>query len=59
MKVYQVKYAITFWGTLVLVLHCYCGDNIKYGFLSKHLFQTKQQYAGWENAKVTTSFYKK
>ena len=24
-------------------LHCYCGDNAKYGLLSKRLFQRKQQ----------------
>ena len=27
-------------------LHCYCGDNVKYGLLSKHLFQRKLQYRG-------------
>ena len=26
---------------LVLALHCYCGDKVKYGLLSKHLFQRK------------------
>ena len=25
---------------LVLALHCYCGDTVKYGLVSKHLFQT-------------------
>ena len=29
MKVYQIKYKITFWETLVLALHCYWGDNVK------------------------------
>ena len=23
----------------VLPLHCYCGDNVKYGVLSKHLLK--------------------
>ena len=31
---------------LVLALHCYRGDNVKYGLLSRHLFQRKQQYVG-------------
>ena len=31
---------------LVLELHCYCGDTVKYGLISKHLFQRKQQYGG-------------
>ena len=34
--------------TLVLALHC--GDNIKYGRLSKHLSQRKQQYDGWKKS---------
>ena len=25
---------------LVLALHCYFGDTVKYGLVSKHLFQT-------------------
>ena len=29
-----------------LVLHCYCGDSVKYGLLSKHLFQRKRQLDG-------------
>ena len=28
-------------------------------FFQKHLFQGKQEYAGYENVKVTTSFYDK
>ena len=27
-------------------LFCYCGDSVKYGLLSKHLFQRKRQYGG-------------
>ena len=27
----------SFFGTLVLALHCFCRDNVKYGLLSKHL----------------------
>ena len=30
--------------TLVLAMHCYCGDNVKYQLLSKHMFQRKQHY---------------
>ena len=26
---------------MVLALHCYCRNNIKHGFLPKHLFQNK------------------
>ena len=48
-----------YFETLVLALHCYCGDNVKYGLLSKHLLQRKLQYGGWKNLKVTTKFYKK
>ena len=40
---------------LVLALHCYCGDKVKYGLLSKHLFQGKCQYGGWKNLTVTTN----
>ena len=29
---------------MVLALHCYYGDNVKYGLLLKHLFRRKQQY---------------
>ena len=38
------------------LLFCYCGDNVKYGLLSKHLFQRKRQYDGWKNFTVTTNF---
>ena len=31
---------------LLSALHCYCGGNVKYGLLSKHLFQRKRQYGG-------------
>ena len=44
---------------MVLTLHCYCGDNLKYGLLSKHLFQRNQQYGLWKNIKITTNFYQK
>ena len=56
------KYSNTiapFWNlALVLALHCYCGDTdyVKYGLLSKHLFQRKRQYGGWKNLTVTTNF---
>ena len=36
-------------GTLILVLLCCCGDNVKYGLLSKRLFQRKQEHGGWKN----------
>ena len=29
---------------LVLALYCFCGDNTKYRFLSKHWVQRKQQH---------------
>ena len=38
-----------FWNltfTSVLALHCYCGDNVIYGLLSKHLLQRKRQLGG-------------
>ena len=44
---------------MVLALQWYCGDNVKYGLLSKHLFQRKLQYGWWNNLKVTTNFNKK
>ena len=72
-KVFQVfisiVYIALFWYlalALVLALHCYCGDNIKYGLLSKHLFQRKWQYGCWKTAvdsndklleKITSSNY--
>ena len=34
--------------TLVLAMHCYCGDNVKYQLLSKHMFQRKQHYGSWK-----------
>ena len=40
-------------------MYYYCGDNVKYGLLSKKLFQRKQQHGGWENFTVTISFYEK
>ena len=56
----NIVYVSFFWNiTFVLVLaaaHCCCGDNMKYGLLSKHLFQRKRQYAGWKNLTVTTNF---
>ena len=39
----------SYFETLVLALHCYCGDNVKYGLISKHLCQRKLQYGGWKN----------
>ena len=46
-KLYQVCISIVYESfILVLALHCYCGDNVKYGLLSKHLLQRKQQYDG-------------
>ena len=47
---------IALFGTLVLALHCYYGDKVKYGLLSKHLFKRKQQYGSRKNLKVTTNF---
>ena len=41
--------------TLVLV-YSYCKDNIKYGLLSKHLFQRKLKYSGWKSLTVTVNF---
>ena len=40
---------------LVLALRCYYEDNVKYGHLSKELFQRKQQYGGRKNLTVTTN----
>ena len=31
---------------LVLALYYYCGDKVKYGLLSKNVFQRKQQHGG-------------
>ena len=45
-----------YFGTLVLALYYYREDNVKYGLLSEHLSQRKQQYGSWKNLKVTTSF---
>ena len=44
---------------LVLALCYYCGDKVKYGLLSKKLFQRKQQLGGWENWSVAINFYEK
>ena len=42
------------------MLYCYGGDNVKYGLLSRHLFQKMQQYGGvTKNLKVTKNFNKK
>ena len=35
-----------FIATLVLELNCYCGDDVKYRFLSKHSFHRMQQHGG-------------
>ena len=32
----------------VLVLYCYCGDTVKQGLFSKHLFPRKQQHGNWK-----------
>ena len=48
-----------FWNlalALVLGLHCYFGDNVKYGLLSRHLFPRKRQYGGWKKFALTTNF---
>ena len=39
-------------------MYCYCGDNTKYGLLSKKLLQRKQQNDGWENLRVIIKFIK-
>ena len=44
---------------MVLALQWYRGGKVKYGLLSKHLFQRKLQYGRLQNLKVTTNFYKK
>ena len=44
----SIVYDMIFWNlalALVLVLHCYSGDSVKYGLLSKHLFQRKRHYS--------------
>ena len=41
---------------LVLVMHCYCGNNVKYGLLLRQLFQRKRQYGGLKNLTVMTNF---
>ena len=50
-KVFQVcisiVYIALFWNlalALELALDSYCGDNVKYGLLSKDLFQRKRQF---------------
>ena len=35
------------------------GKNVKYGLLSRHLFQIKQQCGCWKNLKVATNFCEK
>ena len=53
-KFIKYKYVIRLlhFGTLVSALCFYCRD-VKYGLLSKHLFQRKQQYG--KNMKKTQS----
>ena len=34
----------SYFKALVLALYYYCGDNVKYGLLSKNLLQRKQQH---------------
>ena len=43
---------------LVLALHCYCWDNVKYRLLSKHLLQRKQQHGVWKISKSRQTFRK-
>ena len=54
------NYTITlFWNlalVLVLALHWYFGDNVKYRLISKHLFQRKGQYGGCKNITVMPNF---
>ena len=42
----------------MVTLHFYCGDSVKYGFLSKTLVSMKAIICR-ENVKVTTRFYEK
>ena len=42
MKLYNVRQF--YLAILVLEFYCYCGDNVKYKYLSKHLFERKQQH---------------
>lgn len=42
---------------MVLALYQYCGDNVKYGLLSKNLFQRKQQHGSWESFSFAIKFY--
>ena len=58
-KVFQVCITSVLWNlalALVLALHCYCGDDVKYGLFSKHLSQRKRQYGSSKNPTVTTNF---
>ena len=64
-KVFQVCINIVYESFILILgidisistalLFCYCGDNVKYGLLSKQLSQRKQ-YCGWKNLTVTTNF---
>ena len=60
-KVFEVCISIVYDGSLgtylalVLALYCYCRDDVKYGLLSRHLFQRKWQYGGWKNLTITTN----
>ena len=47
-----------YFGTLLLASHCYCGNNIKYGMLSKYLLQRKKQQGGYRNLRVTINVLK-
>ena len=44
--------------TLVLAMHCYCGDNVKYQLLSKHVSK-KATLWQLKNLQLTANFYKK
>ena len=39
-------------GTLISTLYCYCEDKVKYGLLSKHVFQRKQQHDSGKNLNI-------
>ena len=38
---------------------CDCGNNVKCGLLSKHLFQRTQKYGGWKSPQSSDEFFKK
>ena len=52
-KLTKYNMRLFYFETLVLELHCYCGDKIrkKYGLSSKHLFQRQEQHGGGKKLK--------